>query len=154
MSPTEITFRTLSRTVTRRSLIARAGVGLLALAGVATQRVGLDPFTPRVAHASDCASTIWCGLCGVPCSHCGNYYECPANTYPGYGVGSWVKCCGGYYRQYIDCCVDQPVPDYYYCGSNPPQRCDNNCPQIPWCPDDGIHVYYYCTYVSTVGITC
>ncbi len=134
----------LGRTTTRRGLLARASRLLLGTVGVVTASYSLGPLSPKIAGASHCTSLYLCGICGIPCSHCGNNIQCPSGSYQ--GSTAWWKCCGGFVYGYYDWCS---TSGGWYCGTD----CRNNCPQDTWCSGGGGTVYY-CSLAINLGFAC
>lgn len=112
--------------MTRRSLLSRASMLMLALAGGGTATT-LFPTDARASGCagSNCSNWRYCGMSGVPCSSCaggvGGDTVCPSGCSK--SVYSWQYCClaaPNNWRvvQYNDCCGCTPSPACTGCCTN------------------------------------
>lgn len=167
--------RLMSERVSRRSVIARCGKMLaVVVAGPALARAlgtgeAVDTLSNEVASSSQpsgevgplhysghCDLCYYCGIWGVPCSHCGATSDdspCPK----GQAMGAWWVCCPcptrNFLMQYQDCCCNGPCQ----CNGT---FCDRNEYAFPqkkrtYGPSGGVERCspgtYYCTRVVWIG---
>lgn len=131
----------LASGLSRRSVIARFFGIALSIVGIQTLYAIVG--APHATATSHCTPCYWCGLCGIPCSVCGDPpspTQCPSGT--SRGANAWCACCPcGTCRTYCyyDCCGSASCSQ----GS-----CSNNCgPWIDvWCTGN-----YVCTVLVDSG---
>lgn len=144
----------MSQRMSRRSLLARLGMLVVAATGgtaVAPSIVNRLPAASATHNASHCYNWRNCGMYGRLCSSVGGGSDnttCPSGSW---GGGSWYRCCCsgtavwtcGEFR-YADCCKSGGCSGGLWCRRHPSPQPYWDCGSSTYCCTRTIHYSTNC----------